>query len=157
MAVVTDIEHLYTLLPTNGIIAIDGVDGSGKSTLARLFADNIGAAWFDLDSYIATKNGLENYPHSLCYDKLANHIAEEKSQIIVLDGIFLRDVLEQAGVRPDIFIYCRKIEIHAYGNTATDDFEEWDDYPSTIAYRNYKARHRLPFSADIQFEWKKNG
>ncbi len=156
MAVVTDIEHLYTLLPTNGIIAIDGVDGSGKSTLARLLADNIGAAWFELDSYISRRNGIENYTENLCYENLRSQLAEEQSRLIVIEGVFLKDVSIRTKVKFDLHIYCRKVEIHLYGKKSTDTFEDSDNAPFANAFRDYLGRNNLPHSADVIFEWEVN-
>lgn len=156
---VTSTEQLFPLLPSKGVIALEGIDGAGKSTLARTIADEFAASWFELDAYIATRRGLENYSASICYQNLIDHISQDSSELKIIEGIFLSEVLSNAGLSWNISIFCDKVYLNDYGKRHSYTFDQWDidSFPQAAALNAYLQKHRLPTASDIIYEWETQG
>jgi len=84
-------------------IGIDGVDGAGKSPLARFLSWQLGIPSLETDMFL--KKG-ETFP-SLRYDELKNlvefrHLLDRP---VIIEGLFLLEVLDNLNISPDILIY----------------------------------------------------
>ena len=84
-------------------IGIDGVDGVGKSPLARFLSWQLGMPSVETDMFL--KKG-ETFP-SLRYNELKNLVDFRHSldRPIIIEGLYLLEVLDHLEIDPEIFIY----------------------------------------------------
>jgi len=154
---VTSIVQLFPLLPTKGIIALDGVDGAGKSTLARQIADTFSASWFEVDAYIKEKRGIENYTSGICYSNLSSHVVQDTSELKIIDGVFLREILKNSRLTCTIYIFCSSYSQYGeYQYYGYRDYVSVETNPASLAYKTYFSKYNLPESADVFYAWKSN-
>ena len=85
--------------------------GSGKSTLAGLLAQSIGCARIELDHYIVPECAAKRYVDKLRVGEfkrdLGLRVAE--SPIVIVDGICLRDVMDEVGAEIGTSVYVKRV------------------------------------------------
>ncbi len=134
MKKISSLNNLSTELsikkPT--ILGIDGKDGSGKSTLARKLATALNMTCIHIDSFIKSKN-CDSYITALDLEKIDCHIQESKYPIII-EGICLLEILQTLKLKPDIYIYVKKITSQGlWCDQDICDIEENTDVDTHIA------------------------
>jgi hypothetical protein len=98
------VAQLTTLLPSRGIVAIDGLTGSGKSRLARELGRRTSRNVISLDDFI--RYGPAPYPEMLDLQRLSLLLTEAPTSIV--EGILLLDVLGRIHVQPAMHVYVRR-------------------------------------------------
>lgn len=120
-----------------GVISIDGWDGSGKSSLARDVAAAIHCRYIDLDTYLHANSG--GYVEHLRYDELGAHVTAIDSDVCVVEGVCVLDILQRIRVTPTLKIYVKLISAQE-----TWPPDRWLDFGSADeAIADHRATMRL--------------
>jgi pantothenate kinase-related protein Tda10 len=91
------------------LIGVDGAYGSGKSTLARKLAEQLGAAYFEVDKY-ALGDGRP-YRQQLRYDDMRRDLEGIRGRgPVIVDGACLLDILDCINAPADVSIYVKRMD-----------------------------------------------
>jgi hypothetical protein len=87
------------------LIALDGADGVGKSSLASWLAWQTGMPTVHLDLYLIR----DSYPLKWRTEEVSKliHARLDRAMPVIIEGVFVLDVLDQIGRRPDFLIFVR--------------------------------------------------
>jgi len=107
-----DINNLITKLRTtlqpwrSFLIVIDGRDGVGKSSLGRHLAWELHVPLVETDLFLAEAS--DNTP-VYRFDDLKRVLESrlKHDRPIMIEGIFIRQLLQQIGIKPDFVIYLK--------------------------------------------------
>lgn len=108
-------ELLYEALlkhcpPNRCLVGIEGHSTSGKSTLGKKLALLSGESLFSTDEYARQRKKNDAYPDLVDVERLKRDVkAVSGRSLSFIEGICLRDVLESAGLKPDVFVYIKRI------------------------------------------------
>jgi shikimate kinase len=107
MQVINSSSELARLLVARQVrlVAIDGAHGSGKSTLSKALALQLGASLIEIDQYLNRHQGA--YVAHLDLKAIAEQVDAEVPSI--LEGICMRQVVAAAGLRPDVYVYIKRM------------------------------------------------
>ncbi|WNM57889.1 hypothetical protein [Candidatus Nitrospira allomarina] len=115
-------------------IAIDGVDHSGKSTLARFLAWQLEMPAIETDLYLSGSTMVPSY-----HWKKLSLLVQSRHRLnrpVIIEGVFVKKILEQLKVKPDFSIY---VECYAYTGS-----EEWQEEFARYAIQ-YSPRDTAQF------------
>jgi uridine kinase len=100
------------------LIAVDGADGVGKSSLASWLGWQLGMPAVHLDLYLLR----DSKPLQWRTDELARIIGArvDCGRPIIVEGIFVLDVLEQIQRSPDFLVYISGEGGHGLSNLLSD-------------------------------------
>lgn len=90
------------------IIGIDGSNGAGKSTLSSFISWQFTIPVVHLDLFLFLSE--DDYYSSLNIEHLGDLINHQHNRPIIIEGIFLLEVLETFNIEPDILIYASGYE-----------------------------------------------
>lgn len=119
-------------------IAIDGFDHSGKSTLARFLAWQLGMPVIELDFVLI--QGSVPPTHDILLVKRLVKFRLSKNRPVIVEGVFVLDVLEKLGLDPEVAIRAENRRDPSTGS--------WPD-----AFAEYSARHARSVTPDYVFAW----
>ncbi|MGE0592689.1 MAG: shikimate kinase [Vicinamibacterales bacterium] len=88
----------------HGLIAVDGWDGSGKSTLASALAQAVSCEYVEVDKFLERNQG--GYLDRIRYPELGARLGE-LTELVVVEGVCLREVLARLGHAPAMSIYVK--------------------------------------------------
>jgi hypothetical protein len=93
------------------LIAIEGHSSAGKSTLCTTLSRLAGSPSFGTDSYSRQRGSADNYCDLVDAERFAVDVrsAIENFWITFVEGICLRDVMDQGRMIPDLTVYCKRI------------------------------------------------
>ncbi|KVE06278.1 hypothetical protein WI91_07990 [Burkholderia vietnamiensis] len=143
----------------HGLITFDGCMFAGKTTLMREIARRLGVPGIDLDDYVEREQG--KFVEALRLDELKIAIAraQTKSDVVLLSGICMLEVLARIGFVANLAVYVQANN----DDGAPDDIDligaETGRYPELIEFFgaledecfSYHARYRPLSNADVQF------
>jgi hypothetical protein len=97
-------------LPSGGLIAIEGFCSSGKTSIAKRLGRELPAMVVHTDEYCTPVGNPLSYAKSVDVSKLAQVLRNlEPLQLVIVEGICLRDVMDKCGVNPEIYVYIKKV------------------------------------------------
>lgn len=169
MKVCNDVETLESNLadlpgPPPLIIAVEGASGSGKSELGEKLARGSRAHVVSTDRYYNEGVLGDRYQDGLRLDELKEDLIplRTESERLVVEGICLRDTLGLIGLKPDAYVYCRRISPAGVWN----DDPELEDFPDPNSRSSqgridwwsnqYHLRTHPHQIADFLFEWRED-
>jgi hypothetical protein len=86
------------------LIAVDGKDGSGKSTLARFLSWQMGMPTIETDLFLDRgQNEIISYKKDDMRRIIKTRLDNDRP--VIVEGIFLLDVLQTIQIEPDYVIY----------------------------------------------------
>ncbi len=105
------------------LIAIDGADGVGKSSLASWLAWQLGMPTVHVDLFLVRGS---SGPYRWRIDEIEHVIASriDHRRPIIVEGIFILDVLEQISRRPDFMVFIRGEGSSLFAKTGLRDYFE---------------------------------
>ena len=95
---------------TGRVIGIEGHSTSGKSHLGKELANASGATLISTDTYARERQHGDRYQDLIDLARLrADVVVGSERRFVFVEGICLRDVLNAADVKPDLFVYIKRI------------------------------------------------
>ncbi|KVV20740.1 hypothetical protein WK78_25860 [Burkholderia cepacia] len=152
------LEHRIRLI-THGLITFDGCMLAGKTKLMREIEGRLKVQGLDLDDFVERQQGM--FVEALRLQELAAAIeqARAKSEVVLLSGICMLEVLERIGRESNLTVY-----VQANNRDGTpDDIDligaETGRRPDLIEFFgelddecfSYHARYRPCNGADVLF------
>jgi uridine kinase len=118
-------------------IAVDGVDHSGKSTMARYLSWQLGMPVIETDLFLAeSKDGLPTYRWEMLAQVVSSR--HQLDRPVIVEGIFVRSILEKLGTSPDFSIY-----VECIGHQGSVNWQN--------AFSIYQAKYKPRESAAFVF------
>lgn len=147
-------------LPSGGLIAIEGFCSSGKTSIAKRLGCELHAMVIHTDEYCTPVRDPLPYANSVDISKLAKVLKNlEALQLAIVEGICLRDVMDKCGVKPEIYVYIKRVASNGIWHDGLyfdackveDDLNEAEPHASDLAYHFKKLPHE---QADLVFSEK---
>jgi hypothetical protein len=154
------------------IVAVEGAPNSGKTTLARSLGSELPASVLSVDDYVVG-SGEMPYPNLVDCVKLGRDVSARitDGQIVIVEGICLREVTGKAGVVPAFFVYARNLgneTDHVSSDLRPSELQSFErEYHQeslelgivtnlTLALENarYHSLHKPVAQADYIYEWR---
>jgi hypothetical protein len=165
MLVKAPVEEIHTFeklcsmlrLPSGGLIAIEGFCCSGKTSLAEKLAHELHALLVHTDEYCTPVGDPLSYACSVEISHLAQVLRNPESlQLVIVEGICLRDVMDKCGVNPEIYVYIKRVSSNGIWHDSfyldaykvEGDSSESEPHASDLAYHRKRMPHE---EADLIF------
>lgn len=169
MRVCVSIEELdsyfvYLSAAQRLLIAVEGASTSGKTHLAKALTQAQSACFLSTDRYYNTGVLGERYQDELRLEEIRTDVAALRCghQRVVVEGICLRDTLELIDVRPDVYVYCKRISPAGIWHQDPEADGLLDPESGSIQAlidwwsHEYHLRSEPHLVADVVFEWNEN-
>jgi len=105
------VAHLRTRLEEADrlVVGVDGACGAGKTTLADGLGKALGAEVIHVDDHL--DKGKAAYRQAVRYRHLGRDIEKlsRQVQVLIVEGMCLLEVLEEAGIRADVYVYVQRL------------------------------------------------
>lgn len=122
------------------IIGIDGLPGSGKSNVGRFLAAELDMPCLHTDMFIIAGNSHPNYRYSELKSAIESRL--DKDWPLIVEGVFLLDVLGKLGLKADYLVFTQNDEANP-GLTLKQSL------PSYLA--EFKPEEKADFLFDTNF------
>jgi len=126
-------------LPLPALVAVEGFMSSGKSTMANALASQLGGVAIHTDEYVLPEDESLPYAQRLNYGALASSVAQATCamQVVVLEGICLREVLRLSSLSAGVFVYVKRIA----ANGLWHDGFHLEDFESSVEQARDEPEH----------------
>jgi adenylate kinase family enzyme len=107
-----------------GLVALDGCHGAGKTCLANWIGTTQNIKVIHTDDFLQPRTGA--FVQALRMEEIRTAISEAhcETNVVILDGLCARDVLEQLGITASMFIYVQRTsEMGVPGDFRILDYE----------------------------------
>lgn len=148
-----EVSHTFEMLCSTlrllsgGLIAIEGFCSSGKTSLAEKLGHELSATVVHTDAYCTPIGDPLSYANCIDISNLAYVLQNlEPSKLAIVEGICLRDLMDQCGVNPKIYVYIKRIA----GNGIWHDGFLFDKYQA----EDYSDLSE-PHASDLDYHVKK--
>ena len=159
------IKHVYStealfkkfvdpLLQNKQIIAVDGFEGVGKSDWISEGLSDKKIHVLHIDDFIKKQSKVDFYVLKSKM-KLFNLIKATKKPLIV-EGVMVKKILDNINVKPDLWIYIKKMCNYGWCEGVWLEKEYINDYQPDIRLYLGKPRYRQLYRYHIKYEPQKN-
>ncbi len=147
-------EFVTPLLKNKRIIVVDGFEGVGKSHWISEILSNKKIPVLHVDDFVKRQSKVDLYVLKSRVGLLNQIKATNKP--LIIEGILIRKILCNINVKPDLWIYVKKMCNFGWCEMSWLDKEYIRDYQPDISFYMEKPRYRQLFKYHINYEPQNN-